>query len=92
MIAASSDDWNSCCLRQDQDGTLYACLVMGEPFFDGWDAENSGDMDSRGGGDIEEWISRDGGNTWEKQRDLTPRHRSLPVGNSTMSSRSRTGT
>lgn len=72
-IAPSSDDWNSCYLRLEQDGTLYACLVMGEPFFMGTDAESSGDMDSRGGGDIEEWISRDEGTTWEKHRDLTPR-------------------
>ncbi len=72
-IAPSSDDWNSCYLRREDDGTLYACLVMGEPFFMGRDAEKSNDMDSRGGGDIEEWISRDGGNTWSMNRDLTPR-------------------
>lgn len=72
LIAPSSDDWNSCYLRQDDDGTLYACMVMGEPFFRG-KAENSNDMHSRGGGDIEEWISRDGGNTWARHRDLTPR-------------------
>lgn len=73
LIAPSSDDWNSCYLRLADDGTLYACLVMGKPFFMGEDAEHSGDMDSRGGGDIEEWISTDHGNSWKKHRDLTPR-------------------
>jgi hypothetical protein len=52
---------------------LYACLVMGEPFFMGRNAENSGEMDSRGGGDIEEWVSKDNGKTWSSHRDLTPR-------------------
>ena len=30
-------------------------------------------MDSKGGGDIEEWISTDSGFTWKRVRDLTPR-------------------
>ena len=29
-------------------------------------------MDKHGGGRIEEWISSDRGNTWQKKRDLTP--------------------
>ncbi|MEX0323270.1 MAG: sialate O-acetylesterase [Puniceicoccaceae bacterium] len=73
LIAPSSDDWNSCYLRQDDDGTLYACMVMGEPFFRGRNQENSKDMHSRGGGDIEEWISTDNGHSWKFHRDLTPR-------------------
>jgi hypothetical protein len=73
LIAPSSDDWNSCYLREDAEGKIYACLVMGEPFFKGGDTENSNSMDSRGGGDIVEWISTDKGKTWRKNKDLTPR-------------------
>ena len=29
-------------------------------------------MDSYGGGTVEEWTSHDKGNTWKRQRDLTP--------------------
>ena len=29
-------------------------------------------MDRHGGGRIEEWVSRDEGNTWNKQRELSP--------------------
>jgi len=69
VIAPSNDDWNSCYLRQDESGVLYAYLVVGNhTFIKG----KRGKMDSRGGGDIEEWASTDNGNTWQKSRDLTP--------------------
>jgi len=33
---------------------------------------NSGYMDGRGGGSVEEWVSKEKGSTWRKNRDLTP--------------------
>lgn len=70
VIAPSNDDWNSCYLRKDESGVLHAYLIGGEhKFIKG----SRGKMDSRGGGDIEEWISADDGNTWTMKRDLTPR-------------------
>jgi hypothetical protein len=35
-------------------------------------------MDGYGGGAVEEWISRDKGDTWKKQRDLTPDESQYP--------------
>lgn len=37
-----------------------------------------GFMDKHGGGRIVEWISTDGGNTWEEFQDLTPNESSYP--------------
>jgi hypothetical protein len=34
--------------------------------------DTGGYMDKHGGGKIEEWISRDKGNSWEKRRDIQP--------------------
>ena len=69
VIAPSNDDWNSCYLRQDESGVLHVYLIAGDhKFVKG----KRGKMDSRGGGDIEEWVSTDKGNTWKRMRDLTP--------------------
>ncbi|MBT3604490.1 MAG: hypothetical protein HN521_15650 [Candidatus Latescibacteria bacterium] len=69
VIAPATDDWNSCYLRRDDGGALYAYLIVGDhKFIKG----KLGKMDSRGGGDIEEWVSTDNGNRWEKVRDLIP--------------------
>jgi len=66
-ITHSSHQWNSCHLARDEDGTLHAYLIVGDGYLD-----TGGYMDGYGGGAVEEWISRDKGNTWEKRRDLTP--------------------
>jgi hypothetical protein len=68
VIAPSTDDWNSCYLQQDKNGILHAYLIAGNFKFE----KGGGKMDSRGGGNIEEWVSKDKGNTWSKHRDLTP--------------------
>ncbi len=66
-IAHSNHPWNSCHLARDDDGTLHAYLIAGEGFF-----ESDGYMDKHGGGVVEEWVSTDKGDTWNKKRDLTP--------------------
>jgi len=66
-IAPSNHQWNSCHLNMDENGIFHAYLVMGEGYLD-----TGGYMDKHGGGRIEEWISLDKGNTWKKERDLTP--------------------
>ena len=66
-VAHASHQWNSCHLSRDGDGTLRAYLIAGEGYFD-----TDGYMDRYGGGDVEEWVSKDKGNTWKKARDLTP--------------------
>jgi hypothetical protein len=69
VITSSNDDWNSCYLRQNESGVLHTYLIVGNhKFIKG----EGGKMDSRGGGNIEEWISTDKGNTWKWIRDLTP--------------------
>ena len=65
-IARSNHQWNSCHLARGEDGTLHAYLVVGDEYL-----ETGGYMDSYGGGDVEEWISYDKGNTWRKRRELT---------------------
>ncbi len=66
-IAPSNHQWNSCHLARGDDGTLHAYLIVGDGYLDA-----GGYMDEYGGGRIEEWISLDKGNTWKKERDLTP--------------------
>jgi len=68
-ICPSNDDWNSCYLKQDRDGSLHAFLIVGKGIY----KRGGGKMDSRGGGNIEEWVSKDDGLTWSRARDLTPR-------------------
>ena len=66
-ITRSNHQWNSCHLARDDDGTLHAYLIVGDGYLD-----TGGYMDRYGGGNVEEWISSDHGQTWKKQRDLTP--------------------
>lgn len=40
--------------------------------------KTGGFMDKHGGGNIEEWVSSDSGNTWKKLRDLTPDRTKYP--------------
>ena len=66
LITASNDDWNSCYLQEEKNGDLHAYLIVGNDKH----KRDMGKMDSRGGGNIEEWISTDGGHRWKKHRDL----------------------
>jgi len=66
-ITHSNHQWNSCHLAMDDNGTLHAYLIVGHGYLN-----TGGYMDEHGGGDIEEWVSSDKGNTWKKERDLTP--------------------
>ena len=72
-IAPSNHQWNSCHLARDDDGTLHAYLIVGDGYLD-----TGGYMDSYGGGTVEEWVSADKGNTWKKNRDLTPDESKYP--------------
>ncbi|MFP6762672.1 MAG: hypothetical protein VB858_03610, partial [Planctomycetaceae bacterium] len=65
-ITHSSHQWNSCHLARDRNNTLHAYVITGEGYLKG------GYMDRHGGGRLEEWISRDRGDSWKKLRDLTP--------------------
>lgn len=66
-VTHSNHEWNSCHLAKSADGTLHAYVITGEGYLD-----SDGYMDKHGGGNIEEWTSTDKGNTWKKERDLTP--------------------
>jgi hypothetical protein len=66
-ITRSNHQWNSCHLTRDDSGALRAYLIVGDGYLD-----TGGYMDQHGGGGVEEWTSSDGGNTWQKARDLTP--------------------
>ncbi|MDG2222677.1 MAG: BNR-4 repeat-containing protein [Rubripirellula sp.] len=70
-ICASSHQWNSGHLRFDQNGQLHAYVVAGESYLEG------GYMNRHGGGRIEEWISKDDGKTWKKDRQISPPQRSF---------------
>ncbi|MHC4073579.1 MAG: BNR-4 repeat-containing protein, partial [Planctomycetota bacterium] len=72
-IARSNHQWNSCHLTRDDDGILHAYLIVGDGYLD-----TGGYMDRYGGGSVEEWVSADKGNTWKKQRDLTPDESAYP--------------
>lgn len=64
-ITNSNHQWNSGYLARDNNGILHAYVVVGEVYLEG------GYMDRHGGGRIEEWTSRDKGNSWKKSRDMT---------------------
>jgi len=66
-VTGSNHQWNSCHLARDDDGTLHAYLIVGDGYLD-----TGGYMDRYGGGAVEQWSSRDNGNTWRRERDLTP--------------------
>jgi len=72
-ITRSNHQWNSCHLARDEKDILHAYLIVGDGYLD-----TGGYMDRHGGGAVEEWISRDKGNTWKKQRDLTPEESQYP--------------
>lgn len=72
-ITDSNHEWNSGHLAKSADGTLRAYVITGKGYLD-----SDGYMDKHGGGNIEEWISTDQGNTWKKARDLTPDRTKYP--------------
>jgi hypothetical protein len=65
-ICKSNHQWNSGYLARDAKDVLHAYLIVGKGYLEG------GYMDRHGGGRIEEWVSRDRGNSWKKLRDVTP--------------------
>ena len=73
LITRSNHQWNSCHLARDEDGTLHAYLIVGDGYLD-----TGGYMDGYGGGAVEEWSSRNKGDTWKKQKDLTPDESKYP--------------
>lgn len=73
QITASNHQWNSCHLTKDSQGNLLAYLIIGNGYLD-----SNRYMDKHGGGDVEEWISKDKGKTWRKHRDLTPDRSQYP--------------
>lgn len=66
-ITDSNHEWNATYLAKDNDGTLFAYLITGEGYIN-----LSGDMNKHGGGNIEEWVSFDDGDTWEFSNDIAP--------------------
>lgn len=71
-IHSSNHDWNGGYLVHGDDEIIHAYLITGEGYLEG------GYMDGRGGGGVEEWISKDKGKTWSKKRDLTPDRAQYP--------------
>jgi len=73
-ITSATHERNSPHLAVDDDGTLHAYLLIGDGHLD-----SAGYMDQHGGGNLEEWISTDHGNTWSFKRDLTPDKNKYPL-------------
>ena len=71
-IQSSNHNWNGGYLVHDANGVIHAYLITGKGYLEG------GYMDGRGGGSVEEWISKDKGRTWSKNRDLTPDRAQYP--------------
>ena len=72
-ITYSNHQWNSCHIADDSDGNLHAYIITGDEYLEG-----GGLMDEHGGGRIEEWISGDDGDTWEKEREIEPKRKRYP--------------
>jgi hypothetical protein len=68
VVAPTNHQWSGGHIYLDEKTNVYhAYLIVGDSYVDSdeW-------MERHGGGRIEEWISADKGNTWEKLRDITP--------------------
>ena len=72
-ICDSNHNWNGAYLVHGADGVVRAYVITGTGYLEG------GYMDGRGGGNIEEWISEDKGNTWRMNRNLTPDRKRYPA-------------
>ena len=70
QITYSNHQWNSCHIADDSHGNLHAYIITGDEYLEG-----GGLMDEHGGGRIEEWISGDDGDTWEKEREIEPKRK-----------------
>ena len=65
--------WNSGLLDRNVNGHLRALLMVGDGEVEAQGTTKGTDLDRYGWGDrLEEWISRDEGKTWKRNRDLTP--------------------
>lgn len=71
-IHSSNHNWNGGYLVHEADGVIHAYLITGAGYLEG------GYMNGRGGGSVEEWVSKDKGRTWGKKRDLTPDRAQYP--------------
>lgn len=72
-IVRTSNVWNSGLLDTNSDGHLRALLLAGEGEIKAQGTTKGTDLNRYAWGDrIEEWISRDNGDTWELNRDITP--------------------
>lgn len=72
-IARTSNVWNSGLLDRNSDGFLRALLLVGDGEIKAQGTTEGTDLNRYAWGDrIEEWISRDEGDTWELNRDITP--------------------
>ena len=65
-IVESNHQWNSGHLSCDAEGRLHAFVIVGPGYLEG------GYMDKHGGGQIEEWISEDNGESWRFRRKVSP--------------------
>ncbi len=66
-VTASNHQWNSGYIRRDEQGQIHAYVIVGEGYLN-----LPGVNNTHGGGRIEQWVSKDHGNTWAKFRDITP--------------------
>ncbi len=66
-ITESNHEWNSGHISKNADGHLHAYVITGEGYLN-----SGGYMNKHGGGNIEEWVSTDNGDTWEFLQDITP--------------------
>ncbi|MDG2090423.1 MAG: BNR-4 repeat-containing protein [Gammaproteobacteria bacterium] len=72
-IAHASNVWNSGILDKNSDGNLRALLVVNDGEIEAQGTTVGTDLNRYAWGDrIEEWISRDEGDSWELNRDITP--------------------
>ena len=62
-VASTNGTWSGSLLQSNANGTLSAYVVSGKDY---------GELIAYGGGDLEEWISHDGGGEWVRNRRLTP--------------------
>ncbi len=72
-ITRASNVWNSGLLDTNRDGHLRALLLVGDGELVAQGTTVGTDLNRYAWGDrIEEWISLDGGDSWELNRDITP--------------------
>jgi len=60
-------------LSRSENSVYHAYPLVGDGFL-----YTGGDMDRYGGDRMEEWISKDNGNNWQRHRNLTPDPKEFP--------------